>query len=121
MDVDKILEFSLSSIDPSLADTVLKPAGQANADMVKDITEDLTKIYAGVEVGARPQGATVAEQVIQTYVQQPDIAERLQTDEAFAARFQTYVGQYQMIKQQQQNATIGRLGTAPADFQGTNV
>jgi hypothetical protein len=121
IDVNKLLGFMLGAIDPNLADMVLQPAEQANEKMVKDVTEDLTKIYAGVEVGARPQGAQVAMNVIQTYVQQADIAERLQSDEAFMERFQKYAGQYQMMLQQQQNAVTGRLGTEKADFQGTNV
>lgn len=120
IDMDKVLEFGFAVIDPNLADFVLRPVDEASKEMVGDITDDLTKIYAGVEVGARPQGAQVAMQVIQTYVQQPDIAERLQNDEAFAERFQKYAGQYQFMLTQQQNAQIGRLGTTPADFQGTN-
>jgi hypothetical protein len=75
-------------------------------------------IYSGIEVPARPQGAQVALQLSQQYVQQPDVAERLQSDEAFAARLQKYMEQYQFAMQQQENAQIGRIGTEPAQFQG---
>ena len=65
---------------------------------------------------ARPSGAQIAMQVIQQYAQQPDVAQRLQTDEAFAARLQKYMGQYTFQMQQAQNAQIGRVGTAPAEM-----
>jgi hypothetical protein len=32
-----------------------------------------------------------------------------------------YVGQAQFQMQQAQNAEIGKIGTAPTEFQGTNV
>ena len=84
--------------------------------MLKDITDDLSKIYAGIEVPARPNGSQAALQIIQQYTQQPDVQERLQQDEAFAARLQKYAGQYQFAIQQAQNAQIGRIGTAPAQM-----
>ena len=57
-------------------------------------------------------------QIGQNYAQQPDVAERLQNDEAFAARLQKYFEQYQFQLQQQKNAETGKLGTEPAEFQG---
>jgi len=80
------------------------------------VTDDLSKIYAGIEVGARPNGAQVALQVVQQYTQQPDVMQRLQQDEAFQARLQKYVQQYQFQMQQAQNAQIGKIGTAPAQM-----
>ena len=55
-------------------------------------------------------------QMVQGYAQQLDVAQRLQTDEAFAARLTKYMEQYQFMMQQAQNAQIGRIGTAPADL-----
>jgi hypothetical protein len=57
-------------------------------------------------------------QMVQAYVQQPDVAARAQSDEAFAGRLQKYMGQYQFQLQQAQNAEIGRIGTAPAQMGG---
>ena len=102
--------------DRLLADSVLQPAQEAQQQIVKQVTDDLSKIYAGIEVGARPNGAQVAMQVIQQYVQQPDVSQRMQIDEAFSARLQKYIQQYQFQMQQMQNAQIGRLGTAPAQM-----
>jgi hypothetical protein len=60
-------------------------------------------------------------QMVQAYVQQPDIAQRAQSDEAFAGRLQKYAGQYQFQMQQMQNAEIGRIGTNPAKMGGVQT
>ena len=116
IDVDKLLTAIAGSIDPVLASGILRPAQEAQDKMLKDITDDLSKIYSGIEVPARPNGAQAALQIIQSYVQQPDIAKRLQEDEAFAQRLQKYNAQYQFVIQQAENAQIGRIGTAPAQM-----
>jgi hypothetical protein len=121
MDVDMLLELAASAINPVVADSILRPAGQAADQITKQVTDDLSKIYAGIEVGARPNGAQIAMQVIQSYVQQPDVSQRLQSDQAFQARFQKYAQQYQFQMTQAQNAQIGRIGTAPAAMGDTNT
>lgn len=121
IDVDKLLELLSASISPHLADYVLQPAEEAQDKMLKDITDDLSKIYAGIEVPARPNGAGMAMQLVQAYLQQPDIQQRMQQDEAFAARVTKYGQQYQMILMQQQNAVTGRIGTAPAQMGGAQT
>ena len=118
MDVNKLLEFTASSINPIFADYVLQPAEEAQQKVMKNVTDDLSKIFAGIEVPAQPNGAQVAMQMLQAYVQQPDVAARAQQDEAFAARLQKYGEQYQFQLQQAQNAEIGRIGTAPAEMGG---
>jgi hypothetical protein len=116
IDMDKLLSVIASSIDPVLADGVMRPLEEAKDQMLKHITDDLSKIYAGIEVPARPNGSQSALQIIQQYTQQSDIQQRLQQDEAFAARLQKYAGQYQFAMQQAQNAQIGRIGTQPAQM-----
>ena len=116
MNVDNLLDIAASSIDPIMADAVLQPVESAQQQVVKDVTDDLTKIFSGIEMPARPAGAQIALQVIQQYAQQPDIAQRLQQDEAFAARMEKYAGQYTFQIQQANNAQIGRVGTAPAQM-----
>ena len=118
LDVNKLLEFTASAINPIFADYVLQPMEEAQQKVAKSVTDDLAKIFAGIEVPAQPNGAQVAMQLVQAYVQQPDVAARVQSDEAFAARLQKYAGQYQFQLQQAQNAEIGRIGTAPAEMGG---
>jgi hypothetical protein len=121
INADALLESMAASIDPVMADAILQPAEQAQQQVVKLITEDLSKIYAGIEVGARPNGAQIAMQVLQQYTQQPDVAQRLQQDESFKARLEKYATQYQFALQQMQNAQIGKLGTAPAQMGDVNT
>ena len=121
IDVSKLLYMAGSMIDPGIADFVFQPVEAAQEKITKAVTDDLAKLYSGVAVGAQPNGAQVAMQVLQTWAQEPDIQKRLGEDEAFAARVQTYADQYQMQLMQAQNAQTGKLGTAPAAFQGTNV
>jgi hypothetical protein len=116
MNVDSLLDIAAASIDPIMADAVLQPVEAAQQQVVKDVTDDLAKIFSGIEMPARPAGAQIALQVIQQYAQQPDVAQRLQEDEAFAARLEKYAGQYTFQMQQAQNAQIGRVGTAPAQM-----
>jgi len=116
LNVDSLLDVIAASIDPVMADAVLQPVETAQQEMVKSVTDDLTKIFSGIEMPARPAGAQIALQVIQQYSQQPDVAQRLATDESFAARLQKYAGQYTFQMQQAQNAQIGRVGTAPAQM-----
>jgi len=118
MDVNKLLEFAASSINPIFADYVLQPAEESQQKVQKNVTDDLAKIFAGIEVPAQPNGAQIAMQLVQAYVQQPDVAARAQSDEAFAARLQKYAEQYQFQLQQAQNAEIGKIGTAPAEMGG---
>lgn len=121
INVDALLEMSAAQIDPIMADAFLQPAEQASQQIVKLVTEDLSKIYAGIEVGARPNGAQIALEVIKQYVSQPDIMGRLQQDESFRARLEKYSSQYQFALTQMQNAEIGRLGTAPAQMGGVQT
>ncbi len=119
--VNALLGVLASSIDPVLADAVLQPVEEAQQQVVKQVTDDLSKIYAGIEVGARPNGFQVAMQVIQQYVQQPDVMQRLQSDEAFKARLEKYVKQVQFQMQQAENAQIGKVGTKPAAMGGVQT
>ena len=72
--MDSLLDVVAGAIDPVLADSILQPAEQAQQQMVKDVTDDLTKIFAGIEMPARPNGAQIALQVIQQYTSQEDVA-----------------------------------------------
>lgn len=118
IDVDKLLEFTAASINPMFADYVLQPAEEAQDKVQKKVTDDLAKIYSGIEVPAQPNGAQLALQMVQAYVQQPDIMQRAQQDEAFGQRLQKYASAYQFQLQQAQNAEIGKLGVAPAQMGG---
>ena len=121
INIDNLLDAAANSIDPVLADRVLQPTEAAQEQVVRQVTDDLAKIFAGIEMPARPNGAQIALTVIQQYASQPDVAQRLQSDEAFAARLEKYAGQYTFQMQQAQNAQIGRVGTEPAQMGDINT
>ena len=114
-------QLAINAIDPSIADMIIQPEGQGQEEMVKNVTDDLTKIFAGIPVGARPNGGQIAMQVVQEYVSQEAIQGRMQSDPAFATNIQNYAAQYQQQVVQQQNAEIGRLGAQPAQMGGVNT
>ena len=121
INMQAMLDAMANAVDPVLADAILQPAEDAAEQITKDVTDDLSKIYAGIEMPARPTGAQTALQIIQSYMQQPDVAQRMQTDQAFGQRIQKYAAQYQFQMQQAQNAQIGRIGTAPAQMGEINT
>ena len=121
INIDNLLDAAANSIDPVLADRVLQPTEAAQEQVVKQVTDDLSKIFAGIEMPARPNGAQIALTVIQQYTSQPDVAQRAQQDEAFRARLEKYAGQYTFQMQQAQNAQIGRVGTEPAQMGDINT
>ena len=121
INIDRLLELAASAIDPVLADGAINPAEDAAEDAQQNVTDDLAKIYAGIELNARPNGAQIAMQIIQQYTMQPDIMQRLQEDEAFKARLEKYAQQYAFQLQQAQNAEIGKIGTAPAQMGGAST
>ena len=110
-----------SAIDPVMADSIIMPVQEAQERMKSDVTDDLAKIYAGIEVPARPNGAQAALGILQEYAQQQDIAQKLQEDKAFAGRLEKYAKQYQFAIQQTQNAETGRIGTQPAAIGGAKT
>ena len=121
INIDSFLDVVASSIDPVMAASILQPAEQAQQQMVKHVSDDITKISSAIEVPARPNGAQIALQLIQQYVSQPDVQQRMQGDEAFAARIQKYAGAYQFQLTQAQNAQIGKIGVAPAQMGQINM
>lgn len=118
IDKNEWLSMMLSSIDPVIADRILQPAQAGQQQITKQVTEDLTQIFAGIERPAPPNGGQVAMQVLQQYASQPDVQQRLMSDEAFKGRIEKYAKQIQFIMQQAQNAQIGKIGTAPAAMGG---
>lgn len=115
---DAFIELAANAVDPIMADYILQPAEQAAQQIVKQVTDDLTKIFSGIEMPARPNGAQIALQVIQQYASQPDVQQRIAGDEAFKGRLEKYAAQYTFQLQQAQNAQIGRVGTQPAQMGG---
>jgi len=118
----------LEAIDPNLAGQLIAPAEEATDKEIKETSSDLAKIFSGQVVNA-PQGANsqLRLQFMQTYLQgteeipATDIQQRMQEDENFAKRLQTYAGQLEQQQAQQRNALIGQLGTAPGNVPASSM
>ena len=100
------------------------PQQEATTKEIIETSNDIAKIASGQVVNA-PEGANaqLRLQVLQQYmtgteqVPADDVQQRLQQDERFRQRMETYQQQLQFQIQQQQNAVTGRLGTQPGNVQ----
>ena len=116
---DVFLRTFLDAIDPNMASQLIMPAQEATTKEIIETSSDIAKIASGQVVNP-PQGANapLRLQVLQQYlagsdsIPATDVQERLQTDDNFRARMETYQGQLTFMIQQQQNALTGKLGTS---------
>lgn len=99
------------AIDPTIAERIIQPKDVSTQKLVVDEKDALAKIFAGFEedikLGTPPQ---LGLQVMQQWMQQPDVLARYQGDEAFKERVDKRLKQFQFQMQQQQNAHIGKFG-----------
>lgn len=111
VDYARFLQVAFDAIDPSLAEMILQPTSVGTAKVVADVQDDLAKLFSGISVDVKPTTPPqIAMQVIQQYVQAPDVQQRLASDEAFRKRMEAYAKQTQFQMQQRENAKIGQLG-----------
>lgn len=107
----ELLQVSIEAIDPNIAERILQPASVGTQQIISDEQTDLAKLFAGmnvnIKIGTPPQ---IGLQVMQNWMQSPDVQQRFQADDAFKQRVEARAKQYQMQVQQQQNAQTGRLG-----------
>lgn len=123
---DVFLRTFLDAIDPNLASQLIMPQQEATTKEIIETSSDLAKISSGQVVNV-PQGANaqLRLQVLQQYLQgtneipAEDVQQRLQQDEKFRQRMETYQKQLQFQVTQQQNAQIGAIGTAPGNVPGS--
>jgi hypothetical protein len=106
---------------PQFASRVLRTAQEAQDDIVKKVEDDLAKIASGQGQNAREGGAAIAMPYIQQYASQPDIAQKLAADPAWAERLRLYFEQYQFQVTQAENAGIGQRGTANPTVAGGGI
>ena len=116
---DQYLRVFIDAIDPNLSDQLLIPQQEATTKEIIETSQDIAKISSGQVVNAPTSGINpqLRLQVLQQYMQgteeipAEDVQQRLQQDEKFAQRMETYMKQLQFQIQQQENARTGALGT----------
>ena len=115
VDYSQFLQIGLEMMDPSIAERVILPKQVGEQQTAQQIDSDLAQIYSGIphdmKPGTPPQMLIT---LVQRYLQQPDIGQKYQTDQMFKQRIDQYAKQAKFAITQQQNAVIGRIGTAPA-------
>jgi len=126
---DAYLRKYLEAVDPNLAGQLIAPVEEATDKEIQETSSDIAKIASGQVVNVPQQGVNsqLRLQQLQQYLQgtpevpATDVVQRMQEDENFAKRLQTYAGQLEMMQTQQKNALIGQLGTAPGNVPGTSM
>lgn len=117
-----ITDLALSALDPIAADMALVPAEMGSQKIIKETTDDIAKMHAGIPVGAPQGSAQLRLQTIQEYVNSPTGSQKLQSDPNFAFILSEYTKQLEFqITQFRDNAEIGRIGTAPAQMGNINT
>ena len=120
--LDQFLKVFLDSIDPNLSAQLIAPMEEATTKEVVETTLDFSKISSGMVVNA-PQSANaqlrlqVIQQILTGTDEIPaqDLQERLQSDEKFRARLETYTKQLEFQLMQAQNKLVGQMGTTPGN------
>lgn len=107
----EFLQVLMEAYDPQVAERVIMPKEQASEKAVEEEQEACAQMFSGfekdIQIGASPE---IGLSVLQNWMQQPDVATRMAGDEAFRARVEKRIQQYQFQLQQRENAVIGRLG-----------
>ena len=113
LDTEKLLQLAIGQVLPGASEKVLLPKETASQKAMEEERQLIAELVAGVPPNVREQDAHEMKlQVFTQWLQQPDIQQKAQQDQAL----QTYMQQRQMQIQQKQNAQIGRLGAAPTQF-----
>ena len=126
---DAYLRKYLEAVDPNLAGQLIAPVEEATDKEIQETSADIAKISSGQVVNVPQQGVNsqLRLQKLREFLEgtpeipAQDVQQRMQEDENFAKRLQTYAGQLEMMQTQQKNALIGQLGTAPGNVPGTSV
>jgi hypothetical protein len=117
LDTERLLQIAVGQIMPGAAESVLLPKETAQAKAMDEERQTIAEIYAGVPPNVKPNDAHEMKlQVFQQWLQQPDVAQKVQEDPALQERINGYLQQRNFAIQQKQNAQIGRLGAAPTQF-----
>lgn len=112
-----LVKFIMSTVDPNIADLIVRDPGPAAQIEADEEQLAFTKIAAGTEPPLPQEGVNyqLRAQVLQGILQSnPALQQRLQQDEIFRNMIEARMKAFAFQNQQAQNAMIGRQGTLPA-------
>jgi hypothetical protein len=111
VDYSELLQIAVEMIEPSWAERIILPKETGAQRVTNEAHTMLAQVFSGVDrdidINSPPD---IVMSAIQQYVQQPDVQQRYQSDEAFKARFDKIVKQVSMQQKQNLNKKIGRYG-----------
>lgn len=117
LDRTPFTEWAAYAIDPILAKRTIVPQGAVTKKIIDEERQNVTGMALGIEPVMNPEGTTNPQfrlqTVMQTVSQSPKLAQLYGTDPLFQKIMQNY--QRYLVQQnvQEQNKTVGRLGTQP--------
>jgi hypothetical protein len=114
-----LTKYALSALDPAMGARLIQPQQQVTQQEIAAEQAACSQIVSGVEppLYSGGQNASLRLQVIQSTMQSPDYQHFLQSNPLAQQRMQNRVKNLQFQVQQQQNATIGKIGTTPSAVQ----
>lgn len=117
VDYSKFTELMFRAIDPNMAGAVLQPMEQATQAQVSDEKSALTQMVAGIEPPMEPQPGMNYQLRLQTLQQSvqmnPELQQMIAARPVLAKMVENRIKFLSFQIQQQGNAQIGRVGTAP--------
>ena len=124
----ELLRVYLEALDPNLAERLIVPEQQATDKELEETSRDIAKIASGQVVTAPENSNTqLRKQAIQGYlsgtkeIPATDVQQRLQQDEPFKKRFESYMANLEHQDAQRRNALTGKLGAPPGNAPPSNV
>lgn len=119
---EAIEDIALNAIDPMLADLVLVSTEQGQAKILKEVTEDISKMAAGIQVPSPTDAPELRLNFVEEYKQSETGAFTLQQNQGLAFLLQEYENKLRFqYEQQVQNPQRGLLGGDPASMGNVNM
>ena len=122
VDTEQLLSMVVEQALPGAADKIIQPRETAINRAVEEERSTIAELVAGVPPNVKPNDAHQTKlQIFQQWMQQPDIQQRIQQDEALRSRVENYFQQRNFQIQQKVNAQVGRMGATPTQFGQTST
>lgn len=117
IDYNKLLQMGLVAIDPSLAQRLIKPSGEASRQMFEKVRGDFAQMALGNEAiydeQMNPSAGMELQFAQQVMEGNPQYQQRLTTDARFRELVENWNKNKQQSLKQQENVAIGRSGVKP--------
>ena len=119
---EAIEDIALAAIDPMIADLILLPTEQGQAKLLKETTEDIAKMSAGIPVPSPIDAPQQRLGIVQNYKQSPTGQEALGRSQGFQLLLQDYEKKLTFqYEQQVLNPQRGQLGGDPTQMGAQNM